>query len=93
MKYRVVWKYALPFSGPDQFCLRMPAGAQPLTVQVQRGEPHIWALVDPNQPDTEIWFRIAGTGHPIEDRIERYLGTFQFADGALIFHVFQIVRS
>jgi hypothetical protein len=86
MTERTVWKYAMP----DRFCIRMPVGAQPLTVQIQQGEPHIWALVDPGQPDAAIWFRIAGAGHPIEDRVERYLGTFQLADGALIFHVFEI---
>jgi hypothetical protein len=54
------------------------------------GEPQIWALVEPDQPEAEVWFRIAGTGHPITDDIKRYVGTFQIDRGSLVFHVFEV---
>jgi hypothetical protein len=94
MTARTVWKYAISdhHVGPDRFCIRMPAGAEPLTVQMQDGSPQIWALVEPDQPEAELWFRIAVTGHPIADDIERYVGTLQIDRGSLVFHVFEVTR-
>jgi hypothetical protein len=62
---------------------------------VQHGQPCIWArvVVDKDHPLRERWFRVAGTGHPLEgtmpsDHDGDYVGTFQLSDGALVFHVF-----
>jgi hypothetical protein len=83
-----VWKFPIPFPPrSDVFEIEMPAGAQPLTLQMQYGEPQIWALCDPAAPKVATPFRIAGTGHPIEGDVQ-YLGSFQVANGALVFHVF-----
>ncbi|MBQ8969210.1 MAG: hypothetical protein IJ064_05720 [Bacteroidaceae bacterium] len=70
----------------------MPKGAKILTVQIQSGQPCIWAAVNPSSFENETRrFRIAGTGHPVEDAIiENYIGTFQMCDGKLVFHVFEI---
>lgn len=84
---RTVYKY--PVTLDDAFALQLPRGAQLLTVQVQRGEPVLWALVDPGAPDETRTFRLAGTGHRIDDAdLLTYVGTFQLHGGALVFHLF-----
>ena len=83
-----IWKYPIPVQ--DGFSLIMPKGAKPLAVQCQYGEPQLWALVDPEAELVEHGFRLAGTGHILEATIWQYtyIGTFQLADGNLIFHIF-----
>jgi hypothetical protein len=67
----------------------MPAGAQPLTVQIQNGAPCLWAVVDPNAPLVLRQFRMLGTGHAFpEQQFEQYIGTFPLAGGQLVFHLF-----
>lgn len=85
-----VYKYQLEIK--DEVLVSMPKDAKILTVQVQNGRPCIWASVDPSSSDMEIRkFRIAGTGHPVEDSIiENYIGTVQMYEGKLVFHVFEI---
>lgn len=85
-----VWKFPV-WDGGDYSDVDMPVGAQILTVQFQEGSGAcIWALVDPQRSIERRRFRIAGTGHPINDPLLHYLGTFQMMGGALIFHVFEI---
>jgi hypothetical protein len=87
----VVWKFPIPIA--DEFSLDMPAGARLLTVAVQGRVPCLWALVDPEATRVPREFRLVGTGHRIDSpawlvaRLE-YAGTFQMADGALVFHLF-----
>ena len=87
----VIYKY--PLIQTDGFEIEMPKGARILTVQVQDGEPYIWAIVNPDN-DTEVrGFRLAGTGHQLNtmgftDMV--YIGTFQLYDGGLVFHLFEI---
>lgn len=89
---RAVWKYPLQFPpmAGDVYVVPMPAGARVLTAQMQAGLLAIWALVDPTAEPEPRRFRVAGTGHPIEQEIAAYIGTFQLADGALVFHVFEV---
>lgn len=83
---RQIWKYSL--SGSSAL-LEMPAGAQVLCVQMQRGQPMLWALVDTDQPKTERQFVIVGTGHVVDDDDEahHYIGTAQY--GAFVWHIFE----
>ncbi len=83
-----IWKYPIPVA--DEFQLEMPMGARPLTVQVQDGKPYLWALVNTEFDVEPHRFRLAGTGHPLEEDVwsYAYVGTFQVRDGRLVFHVF-----
>lgn len=81
-----VWKF--PVSLEDQFPLEMPEGAQPLSVQMQHGQPCLWALVNPDAPRRSRFFRLVGTGHPVEEGLG-FVGTFQLNGGALVFHLFE----
>jgi hypothetical protein len=85
-----VYKYPFPIEGA--FELELPRGARILAVQMQRGTPNFWALVDPAAPTERRAFRLFGTGHPIEPRpgllMEgHYLGTIQ--DEGFVWHVFE----
>lgn len=86
---KTIWKF--PLEMQDEQVLSVPAGAQALAVQVQAGQPCLWALVDPEAPPAMLSIRIHGTGHPISDGLAGYehIGTFQLAGGALIFHAFR----
>lgn len=90
----VIWKYKLSMQRGAK-TIPMPKGAKILTVQVQEGEPHIWALVDPGEADRPRFLEIFGTGHAIEEipntRLD-YIGTFQFSSGVFVFHLFERVN-
>lgn len=87
MKTVTVWKYAVELT--DEFSIWMPVGAKPLSVQLQDGEPQLWALVDANEERKEYRrFRLAGTGHLVTEEYPIYVGTFQMDGGRLVWHLF-----
>ena len=81
-----IWKFTLK---AGETMLRMPAGAQVLTVQEQHGQPQLWAMVEPLMPKVDRLFRIYGTGHEILAGARTYIDTFQIEGGASVFHVFE----
>ena len=82
-----IWKYPIP-KGVDTFTLNMPS-ALPLTVQMQRGEAMLWAIVNPESELMEHRFHILPTGGDIPDIALRYIGTFQTFGGNYIWHLFE----
>ena len=85
---KTIYKY--PVSAADEFSLELPIGARVLSVQEQRGEVQLWALIDTEAPKVVYRFALRGTGHPA-DGLEsaRFIGTFQLRDGLLVFHLFE----
>ena len=81
-----VYKY--PLEVGDWVTVTMPAGAEPLCVQVQHGQPCLWARVTIGHPPVSHHFRIAGTGHDLGSNVGPHIGSFQLAGGDFIFHVF-----
>ncbi len=82
-----VWKYPIPIK--DRFTLFMPAIMEPLSVQMQDGQPVFWALVNPAYTFINFSFRLVGTGHSLEDITSfTYIGTFQLT--GLVFHLFRV---
>lgn len=86
-----VFKYPVPPG--DNFTLALPEGARLLTVAPQSGEPQLWALVNTDNPPEDRQFRLAGTGHPIDEAEDtlHYVGTFHMMRGALVFHLFEVI--
>lgn len=82
-----VWKF--PLAAVDIAEVEMPEGAEVLCVQVQAGDPMLWALVAPEAPTVTRRFRVAGTGHLVGD-VGRYIGTFQLFGGGFIGHVWEM---
>lgn len=83
-----IYKYKVEMS--EDFLIRMPKGAEVLSVQVQHGRVQIWARVDTSQPEVPYRFGVHGTGHELYDFTENapFIGTFQIAEGSLVFHLF-----
>lgn len=83
-----IWKYEL------EICYRqavnMPAGAKLLCIQMQHGKPYIWMLCDPMEQPEQRHIAIYETGQPISRDPGIYIGTFQIANGSLVFHVFDL---
>jgi hypothetical protein len=91
-KVERVYKYQLPLLS-DWISMTMPAGAEPLCVQVQDGQPCMWARVVIDRPHVTHHFRIAGTGHDLGDGVGRHIDSFQLRSGSLVFHVFAEVDA
>lgn len=85
---QAIWKF--PFEVRDVMRIDMPEGAKILSVQVQKDQPCMWALVDTSAPLKTQKFAIRGTGNPIEGWLGTFVGTFQLFDGDRVFHLFEM---
>jgi hypothetical protein len=84
-----IYKYQITVD--DVAHVAMPEEAQILTVQTQDDQPFIWALVDADAEPEERTFFIVGTGNPFPDYADYdYIGTFQQANGLLVWHLFEL---
>jgi len=87
-----VWKF--PVKIDDIIEIEMPVGAEVLHFDVQpdgfRGQPCIWARVDPEAPKEVRKFRFAGTGHGLEDEVGKHVGSCQMMEGRLVWHLFEL---
>lgn len=84
---KTIWKYELVAT--QKQTLMIPEGAEFLYIDVQHEIPQIWMLLNPLAPQMPKTFITIGTGHPISDKLGRYLGTYMLQDGFLVFHVFE----
>ena len=84
-----IFKYE--FKIENSFQIEMPMHAKILSIQVQKGVPCIWAMVDDKRQFERRSFVVYGTGHKIDDRyINKYIGTFQLLEGGFVGHLFEI---
>jgi len=83
-----IHKYTLKVEGTE--ILQMPKGAQILSVQVQHGEPQLWALVDETAEIVGRLFSTYGTGQEFPHALDhgKFIGTYQLMHGSVVFHVF-----
>lgn len=83
-----IFKYPVQMS--EDFAVEAPEGAEWLSVQVQGAQVCMWARVDPSRPAKVYRFGVHGTGHDMPGFTAHapYIGTFQLAEGALVFHLF-----
>lgn len=89
---KTIWKYELETL--DLFGLDMPRGAEVLTVQMQKGKPCLWAVVDTGNDKENRTFAIHGTGHDVNNAdSKKYIGTYQLMGGDLVFHMFELIDS
>lgn len=85
---KIIWKEKITTS--DIVHIRMPEGAEVVKVDSQGGEVRIWYLCDPEAGLTDRYFRLVGTGHPIEYEEFEYVGTAILHKGILVFHVLEL---
>jgi len=87
---KTIHKYSIK---PGIQQISMPRDAIPLTVQVQDGQPRLWAIVDPERDEVKRAFFTVGTGDPLPPELTlRYVATFQFEGGMLVFHTFEVLE-
>jgi hypothetical protein len=82
---KTIFKY--PLSVTDTQTIRMPEGAEILTVQMQKDSMCLWALVEDTSPVEPRIILIFGTGHEVTGIDNVYIGTVQM--DSLVFHVFE----
>lgn len=80
-----IWKYPLEIY--ESQSIAMPEGAEILAVQLQDGNPCLWALVDPSRPTGPVLVQAVRTGRAF-DPMGEYIGTCVMFDGELALHVF-----
>lgn len=83
----VIYKYELDVL--DRQTIEMPALATILCIQEQGGKGQIWARVNPANELVPRVFETYGTGHELRGDTCCYVGTYQVAEGRLVFHVFE----
>lgn len=88
MSNKTIYKYPV---APGYFSHLMPKGAEILTMQLQRDQVQMWALVNIDKPFIERKFLFVGTGHNIVENNLKYISTIQLDGGDLIFHLFEIL--
>lgn len=88
-----VYKYPLRVN--DRQIVKLPKCAEILSVQIQRGDICLWALIDTSVKETnDVAIRIHGTGHDIEyDGNLRFIGTVQMLLGDIVFHIFEEIKE
>lgn len=90
---KTIYKYRIETN--DSVVIEMHRGAEILAVQVQHGNPFLWAIVDNDAPKEKRVFEVYGTGHELKPLTaidsRKYIGTYQLYGGNLVFHVFEII--
>lgn len=83
-----IFQYSIPLP-PSHFIIEMPQGARLLDVQMQSGEPALWAIIDPDLRRVRRMFVLLGMGHDAGDvAFAKYVGTIQMQGRA--FHLFDL---
>jgi hypothetical protein len=83
-----IFKYELLTNFNGSQAIEMPQGAIVLTVQVQRNQPVLWAMVNPDAPKVRRRFWMFPTGDDGEMLGKDYVGTVQLDRGDFVIHVF-----
>ena len=84
-----IWKFQI---NPNKVIVEMPIGAEILTIQNQKENACIWALVNPENEKEKRHFEVFGTGHNIHYDMgfeRKYINSFQMEGGNLVFHLFE----
>jgi len=87
---KTIYKYKL--KQQEIVEVEMPKGARVLTAQAQGVHVWIWAIVDADPKETEMRrFAILKTGQSISFNTDvlTHVGSVQFDEGGLVYHVFE----
>ena len=80
-----IWKYPLELK--DSQAIKMPIGAEILSVDNQDGQLCLWARVDEERTKEYREIVILGTGNPIEEEPSEFIGTL-IVD-SYVWHIFE----
>jgi len=82
-----IFKYEITINNYQ--VVMMPKNADILCTGVQYGKMCLWALVDPKAEKESRRIILKGTGHSIDGKNMKYIGTNQMMQGLLIWHIFE----
>lgn len=89
---KVIYKYPLgKIQHNSVIEIEMPKGAKVLDIQMQNGDPVVWAIVNPKHSLRKRVFHVFGTGfemHDYEKKHYDHINTVQ--DGLLVWHIFEV---
>lgn len=82
---KVIWKYKItgPIAEFDG-----PAGAEPLCVKVQAGEPVMYLLCERGAPSAKHSVTLVGTSQGFDESAGNYVGTLLMQSDKVVLHVF-----
>jgi len=83
---KTIWKY--PLRMEDEQTVKMPIGAEIISVLLQRDILVLYAMVDSDAPLVSGKVYIRGTGHPLNMVDVRHVGSVAMLDRDLVWHVF-----
>lgn len=88
----VIYRFEVPVD--DQWH-KIPLTGDILHVGCRRPEMvEFWALHYPSDEAMDRWFRVVGTGHPIEPRLSwTYVGTALVPSADLVWHLISATRD
>lgn len=88
-----VYKY--PIRIEDRQVVGLPKGAEILSMQIQKGNLCLYALVDASVVEIEfVPICIYGTGHNIENADNlKFIGSAKMHEGELVLHVFEELKK
>jgi hypothetical protein len=89
---QVIFKYEVK----PEFTLELPRGARVLSVQVQGEKVQMWVLQQAGKQNVleRRTFCARATGVPFDSNHQQaFIGTFQFPEQALVFHLFERFES
>lgn len=87
---KTIWKF--PLEAIDRQYVEMPEWAKILCVKTQKGQPCLWAEVDPSNQPQKVLIETYGTGHPMTEDMgisRRYIGSYMLYDGDFVGHVYE----
>ncbi len=79
-----IYKYTLQIGHAQR--ITIPGFIKVLYTGLQSGVPCIWALVDTEKELKAHLITVHGTGHPVLNSLEEYVGTVQI--DAFVWHIF-----
>jgi len=84
-----VWKYELQIFDNVQ-TISMPKFSQIVNVGMQKRKLCMWVEVDEREDMEERYFRVFGTGHPIDISVKDYIGTGMDDGLTLVWHIYEV---
>lgn len=84
-----IFKYEIKIE--DYQIVMMPKNAVILCTGVQYEKMCLWALVDPKAEMEKRRIIVKGTGHTVDEKNMKYIGTNQLMEGHLVWHIFEDV--
>lgn len=87
-----IYKYQLPITD-HVIEIELPEHHEYCDIQSQNESIHLWCMVNPHAPLVKKRFKIFATGQEIESPENYYfIKTVQIHNGALVFHVFEVME-